>query len=322
MRKIFIFLAYAIIFLLTSANSPAAVVDRIVALVNNDVITLSELEETGKKLFDQVKNSTLPDERPAKMRKAREEVLEELIDDKLLEQEIKERKIEISDREVDDAIQNVMRSNKLTENELKSVLAKDGLTYSAYQQNIRKELEKMRLINREIKSKIVIQDDSIYRYYQEHLQQFTDPTEIKVQQIFFFVPRPASDEKVAEIRKQASAILEKARKGEDFAELARKYSQGPEASAGGVLGYFKRHEMLPELDEVAFRLKVGQISDLTRCPEGFHILRVLEQKGGTPKPFAAVRDKIRSHMVQVQAQKKFDEWIKSLKAKAYIEKRL
>jgi parvulin-like peptidyl-prolyl isomerase len=80
--------------------------------------------------------------------------------------------------------------------------------------------------------------------------------------------------------------------------------------------------MLPELDEIAFSLKVGQVSDLIRSPEGFHILRVLEQKGGTPKPFAAVREKIRSQMVQVQTEKKFDEWMKSLKGKAYIEKRL
>jgi peptidyl-prolyl cis-trans isomerase SurA len=194
MRKIFIFLASVFIFLLISASCPAAVVDRIVALVNNDVITLSELEETGKKLFDQVKNTTLPDERPAKMRQAREEVLERLVENKLLEQEIRERKIEITDRQVNDTIQDVMESNKLTENELKAVLAKDGVTYSVYRQRIREELGKMRLINREIKSKIVIQDDSLYSYYQEHLKQFTDATEIKVQRIFFPVPRSATDE--------------------------------------------------------------------------------------------------------------------------------
>ncbi len=321
MGKFFIFLAFAFVFFLPAAI-PAEVVDRIVALVNDDPITLSELEETGKSYFEEVKKTTLPADRPAEMQKARDQILERLIENKLLEQEIRERKIAISDRDVDNAIEDIMTSNKLTENELKTVLAKEGMTFSAYRQKLRDDLGKMRLLNREIKSKIVIQDEDLRTYYQNHLQQFTDPMEIKVQQIFLPIPRAATEEKVAGIRKEALAILERARKGEDFSELARKYSQGPEASAGGVLGYFKHREMLPELDAAAFALQPGQISDLVRSPEGFHILRVLEHKGGTPKPFGVVREKIRSQITQEQAEKKFGDWIKALRAKSYVEKRL
>lgn len=321
MGKNFISLAFAFVFLLPAATQ-AEVVDRIVALVNDDPITLSEVEEMGKPLFEQVKNTTPPADRPAQLQKARDQVLEQLIENKLLEQEIQKRKITISNRDVDNAIENIMYSNKLTENELKTALAKEGLTYSAYRQKVQDDLGKMRLINREIKSKIVIQDEDLRTYYQSHLQQFTDPVEIKVQQIFLPIPRDAPEEKVAEIRKEGQALLERARKGEDFSELARKYSQGPQASAGGVLGYFKRREMLPELDTTAFALKPLQISDLVHSPEGFHILRVLENKGGIPKPFDEVRGKIRAQMTQEQAEKKFQAWIKELRAKSYVEKRL
>ena len=321
MGKNFIFLAFAFVFLFPAAIQ-AEVVDRIVALVNDDVITLSEVEETGKILFEEIKKTTPPADRPAQMKKARDQVLEQLIENKLLEQEIRERKIAVSDRDVDNAIEDIMHSNKLTENELKTALAKEGLTYSAYREKLRNDLGKMRLINREIKSKVVIQDEDLRNYYQSHLQEFTDPVEVKVQQIFLPVPQDATEEKVAQIRKEVLAILERARKGEDFSELARKYSKGPQASAGGILGYFKRREMLPELDAAAFTLKPGQISDLVRSPEGFHILRVIENKGGTPKPFDEVRGKIRAQMTQEQAEKKFHAWMKELRAKSYVEKRL
>ena len=321
MGKFFIFLAFAFFFFL-SAAFPGEVVDRIVALVNDDVVTLSEVEETGKFFFQEVKKTTPPADQPAQMKKARDEVLEQLIENKLLEQEIKEKKITVSDRDVDNAVEDIMHSNKLTENELKAALAKEGLTFSAYRQKLRDNLGKMRLINREIKSKIVIQDEDLRTYYQSHLQQFTDPVEIKVQQIFLPIPQLAAAQKIAEIRIEGLGILERARKGEDFSELARKYSKGPEASEGGLLGYFKRREMLPELDEAAFALQPGQISDLLRTPEGFHILRVMEHKGGAPKPFLEVREKIRAIMTQDQAEKKFEAYMKTLRAKSYVEKRL
>jgi len=104
--------------------------------------------------------------------------------------------------------------------------------------------------------------------------------------------------------------------------LAKKYSKGPEASEGGLLGWFKPKELLPELEEVGFKLKTGDISDLIRSPAGFHIIRVLERKGGEPRPFAEVQFKIREEMSQDEAEKKFQEWVKDLRAKAYVEIRL
>jgi peptidyl-prolyl cis-trans isomerase SurA len=298
------------------------VVDRIVALVNNEVITSSELEETGRRFFDRVQQSTTPSEREGKLREARKAVLEQLIENKLLDQEIRSRKIEVPDREVDAAIQEVMAHNHITENELKKALAKDGLTYSYYRQRIRDDLGKMHLVNREIKSKIVIKEEELRKAYDQKLVEYTDQLEVKVQQIFFPVPQVSTEDQITTIRKGAQSVLEKARQGEDFAQLARTYSKGLEASEGGVLGFFKPKELRPELEEAAFKLKVGELSDLVKSPEGFHILRVMERKGGEPKPFAEVQDKIRDEMVQAEAERQFREWMKSLRAKAYIDVRL
>ena len=312
----------AVSFLLFPDGTRGEVVERIVAVVNNDVITLSELEEAGGRLFEQVKQSSLPEEREEKLQKARRDLLDQLIENKLLEQEVKNKKVEVSERDVDAAIQQILQQNHASENDLKEMLVKEGITLSTYRRRIHDELVRMRLINREIKSKIVIKEEDVRKNYQDNLAKFTDPAEIKVQQIFFGIPQLATEAQVAPIRQEALAILEKARGGEDFAELAGKYSQGPEAREGGVLGFFKHNELRPELEESAFKLQVGQVSGLIRSPEGFHILRVLERKGGEPKPFAEVGSQIRDEMMQAESEKQFREWMKALKTKAYIEIRL
>ena len=160
------------------------------------------------------------------------------------------------------------------------------------------------------------------KYYQKNLEKFTDPLEVKIQQIFFPLPPDAPKDEATAVQAEARAILEKARKGEDFTELAKNFSKGPEASEGGLLGWFKHKELLPELEEAGFKLKTGEISELIRSPAGFHIIRVLEKKGGEPRPFAEVQFKIREEMSQDEADKKFQEWLKDLRARAYIEIRL
>jgi peptidyl-prolyl cis-trans isomerase SurA len=309
-------------FLLFPDGTRGEIVERIVAVVNNDVITLSELEEAGGRMFEQVKQSSLPAEKEEKLQKARQDLLDQLIENKLLEQEGKNKKIEVPERDVDAAIQQILQQNQASENDLKAMLVKEGITLSTYRRRIHDELVRIRLINREIKSKIVIKEEDLRKIYQDNLAKFTDPAEVKVQQIFFGIPQLATEAQVASIRQEALAVLERARSGEDFAELAGKYSQGPEAREGGVLGFFKHNELKPELEESAFKLQVGQVSGLIRSPEGFHILRVLERKGGEPKPFAEVGSQIRDEVMQAESEKEFREWMKALKKKAYIEIRL
>ena len=177
------------------------------------------------------------------------------MESKLLDQEIKKRKIEVPDRDVDAAIADIMKSAKMNENEFKKAIAREGMSYSVYRQRMREDLGKMRLVNREIKSKIVIDEETLRRVYRENLDKFTDPLEVKLQQIFFPLSQEASSEEVGAARKKAEEVLDKARNGEDFAELAKKYSQGPEAAEGGVLGYFKHKELVPDLEEAGFHLQ-------------------------------------------------------------------
>jgi peptidyl-prolyl cis-trans isomerase SurA len=309
-----------LLFLPTHALSE--VVERFVAVVNNEVIFLSELEEFGRRVFEEVEKNSLPSEREEKTRQARQEVLNQLIENKLLDQEIKKRKVEVGERDVEATIEDILKQNRFTLNDLKMVLAKQGMTLTTYRQRVRDELGKMRLVTREIKSKIVIKEEDLRKAYNDRIPEFMIPLEVQVQQIFFIFPGGASPDRVATIEKEAQSVLEKAKKGENFAELAKNYSQGPEAKEGGVLGFFKPKELMPELDEAVFQMKAGEISPLIRSSEGFHILRVMERKGGEPKPFGEVQGQIRDEMTQAETEKRLKEWMKALKEKAYIEIKL
>lgn len=308
---------WGLLFLPGSAASE--VVEKFVAVVNNEVIFLSELEELGKEYFAEVEKNSLPSEREEKMLQARRNMLNQLIENKLLDQEIKKRKVEVAERDVDATIEDVLKQNRFTLDDLKMALAKKGMTLTAYRQRVKEELGKMRLVSREIKSKIVIKEEDLRKEYNNRVQEFMIPLEIQVQQIFFALPGGASPDRIAAIEKEASAVLEMAKKGEDFGELARKYSQGPEAKEGGVLGFFKPKELMPELDEAVSQLKAGAVSPLVRSTEGFHILKVMERKGGEPKAFAEVQGKIRDEMVQAETDKRLREWMKALKENSYIE---
>jgi len=310
------------LWILLPCSGSGEVVERIVALVNNELITLSELEEMGKPLLDQVRQTSSPAEREERLKKARREVLDHLIDSKLLEEEMKKKKIEVSDRDVDAAIQDILKTSNLSEDGLKKALAREGMTFTAYRQKVRDELGKMRLVGREIKSKIIIEDDEVRKRYQENLEKYSEPLEVKIQQVFFPLGQDAPKDQVAAVQREALTILERARRGDDFSQLAKVYSQGPEAGEGGVLGYFKKQELVRELEEAAFKLKPGEISDLVKSPAGFHILKVLERKGGEPRPFAEVQNRIRDEAMQEESEKKFNAWMKDLKSKAYIEIRL
>jgi peptidyl-prolyl cis-trans isomerase SurA len=322
MKTLAFFLLTAGGFLLFSPNLSGEVVDRIAALVNGDVITLSEVDQMGGPFLEQVRQTSTAAEREEKMKKARVEILEHLIESKLLEEEMKKRKIEVPERDVDAAINDVLKNSGFTEVELRKYLVREGMTYSAYRQKVKDELGKLRLVNREIKSKIVINEDEMRKYYRDNQEKFTDTLEVKIQQIFFPLPPDAPKDEAAAVQAEARAILEKARKGDDFTELAKNYSKGPEASEGGLLGWFKQKELLPELDTIGFKLKTGEISELIRSSAGFHIIRVLERRGGEPRPFAEVQSRIREEMSQDEAEKKFQEWLKDLRAKAYVEIRL
>jgi peptidyl-prolyl cis-trans isomerase D len=142
------------------------------------------------------------------------------------------------------------------------------------------------------RNQVRMTDQQIRDTYEERLSTFKEPKQVRVRHILFKLEQDATEEKEKEVRAKASAVLEKARQGEDFAELAKKYSEDPSKNEGGDLGYFGQGEMVKPVEDVAFKMKKGEISDLVRSPFGYHILKVEDVKEARTKPLEEVQDQI------------------------------
>lgn len=321
MRKYLV--PFALIVLLVSPFSlRAEVIDRVIAVVNGKPVTLSEFNEREAPLSRQISESYSGADREKRLSDLKKKVIDSLIEDLLLEQEAERSGMKVSERDIDDAIDDVKKQNSLNDETLRAALKREGLTYEAYRVQVKKQIEKSRVIGQQVRSKVNVTEKDLADYYERNQKLFMKDQEVKVSHILFLVPEKASNSEIENIRKHASDVLEMARKGRDFSELARKYSQDASGKEGGSLGFFKRGQILPALEQAAFSLKKGEISDLVRTTYGFHIIRVDDAKEATPEPFDSVKEKIRSTVTSEMMEQRYREWMEELKKTAIIEMKL
>jgi peptidyl-prolyl cis-trans isomerase SurA len=306
---------------LSAATAAQAVVfDRIVAIVNDDIITLSELDEAGKPILDRLLGGQPGG--PAlekRLYEARRQILRMLVDQKLAEQEISRLGISVSREDVDRVIEDVKRESTMTEEQLREALKEEGISWEQYRKQVEEQLCRARLINEEVRTKIVITDERCRGYYEQHPEEFHLYDEAKVEHVLLAVP-PGSSEKEREAqRRRAQEVLAMLQAGADFATLARQYSQAPSAPDGGQLGWLRVEEMAPYLKEIVARLEPGQLSEVVSTEQGYQILRVKEFHQGGTRPFEQVKDEIYRKLFQQDVDREYETWLKNLRQRAYIK---
>ncbi len=294
---------------------PAEICNRVVAIVNDDVITLYELNTKMKEL-------TGMDPAALKMRdedkylKARQSILDLLINEELASQKIQELKIKITPQDVDAAVERVKKAHGLTQEELLANLKKEGVSYEKYRERIRGELERVQLLNFEVKSKIIVSDEKVRQYYEEHKDEFTSDETVRLATIFLS-QKPGEGENA--LRRKAEEILSRLREGADFGALAKEFSDGPGAEEGGDLGEFKVAQLDPKLKAVIENLQSGQVSDPILRPSGLQLIKVVERYGGGLRPFEEVRDMVDEILYRKEVEKKYSAWIEELRKQAYTK---
>ena len=179
-----------------------------------------------------------------------------------------------------------------------------------------------RLLRREIKSKILVSDEEIGEYYNKNRQDYEGKETVRIRQLLLLLPPNANKTVIAKVKNEALQLHKRVMGGESFDLLVVKYSQGPAAAQGGDLGFIGRGTIIPEVDAAAFSLPVGQVSEVIESSVGFHIIQVVDKKGAGLKPIAAVREEIKTKIEDEKLDKKFDEWIASVRAKSHIEVKL
>lgn len=302
----------------TGITQARQVVDRIVAVVNNDVIRLRELNQNIAQAREQIESQNMSAEKMREeLYQARMQVLDQMIEDTLADQKIEEAGIKVSESQVDAAIENIKARNNYTEEDLRRALQMRGMTIEEYRREIRRQLLRSRLVNRKIKSNIVITNEDIRDYYEAHPEKYGAVVEYRLRNILMNTESglAVSEE---ETRKRMESVLEKLEQGASFEKLARRYSEAPNASDGGALGKFGLEDLSDKIREAVSRLEEGQYSGIVETGRGLQIFYVEDIVKTEPKSLESVSDKIHDKLYEQRVNEKYEAWIKSLRDDAHI----
>jgi peptidyl-prolyl cis-trans isomerase SurA len=315
----FTLVAIIVFSFLSGGEADVQLIDKIVAVVNDDIITLSELREITVPYLKKMKARYSVNYDEAQIKETESRILDQLIDEKLVRQEVVRLKIEVSEKEVNMGVEDMMKNTNLSEDQFKKALAEQDITMEEYREQMKSEMERLRLLDAEVKSKVQVKEKEIASYYKEHMDNFNTPPEVRLQQILLMIPPGVSEQEISQIRGRAEEIVQKIKKGEDFTSLVRLYSQDSSAATGGDIGFFKQGELLPTINEVAFSLYIGEASSVIQTSAGFHIIKVLEKRERQKMTEEERNKEIWDILYTQNMDDMFKQWLKELKKKSFIE---
>src|SRR5512140_3409571 len=301
--------------------SRAELVDRVAAVVNGEVITLSEVEQRAAPELARMQVPVA--ERAEARQKVLLQALDVLVGEKLLDGQVKALGIEVNDQEIDLGIQDVLKQNHLDQDQFEQALKSEGYTMASYREFMRGHMAKMKLINSKVRAVIKVSDEDLKAEYASWAKQQQGEAEVHARHILIPVKPTAPQDEVEKARARAQALADEARKpGVDFAALAQSKSEGSSAGDGGDLGWFGRGVMVPAVEKVAFSLDVGKISDPVRTQFGWHVIKIEERRAIGVKPFDEMKDELRERMTRSQMERETASYVAQLRQQATVEVKL
>jgi len=316
------------IFILPCAGK-AELVDRVVAVVNEDVITMSDVNEEGKAFFQKITEQAPADELASALRRAREDVLNGLIDKKLIAQEAAKQKVTVTDEELDAAFKQMSVNNRMSPEQFRDQLKKIGMTEAVYRENLRNQILQSKLLNYEVRSKIIITDDMVLDYYDTHYTKQVEQGGYYLLQMGFVAKKESrSSEKpdaaaMLDARKRAERVHELVKSGQDFSTLAKKFSELPSAADGGNIGTFQKEEMADYMRDAVTSLTPGEVSQVVETPDGYQFFKLLSSLDGgvvVQAPYDSVKEEIKRQLYEEKLKVEFDAWVRKIRESAYINK--
>ena len=279
--------------------------DRIAAIVNSDLIMLSEVKRELAPERARLEKQYRGEDLSRRLQMAEAMALTAMIERRLQLQEAKAKSVEVGDQEVKQAVkQLIQQGEKIDEKDPASM------------KSVRDQLTLLRVVDREVRSGVMVADPEMKRYYQEHRDRFALPEEYTLSQILI---KPRSSDDVGDAKAKAGDVMTQLKQGTSFEDLALQYSDGPTASRGGRLGLVRQGELLPAIERGVANLVPGGISDVIESPEGLHIVRLDDKKPKQFRPYEEVRQEIQALVFQQKSEDMFQAWLADLKNKAYIE---
>jgi len=302
--------------------------NRIVAVVNDEVITQAELHRALVPVYLQMQASMGPEELSKQMDEVRAQVLTQLIDEHLMLQEARSPRpvevgkgrigtppvIAVSDQEVEEILQDTQKRFASPE-EFEEALQEQGLVLEDLKARFKDQITIRKLIGREIHSRLAVSPSEVTAYYDAHKSDFITPQAAQVATILI---RPKDNLDVSRAYSQAKDLHRQLGEGADFYDLAKRFSDGFNAQMGGRIGLLEKGKNRKEIDSVLFDLKAGQVSPVIKTPNGFHIFLVESVRPSRQADLSEAQSEIQSRLLSEKGSVRYAEWIAKLRSDSYI----
>jgi peptidyl-prolyl cis-trans isomerase SurA len=296
------------------------IVDRVVAIVNNEVVSLYELNRSVAPFIEQIQSSQYPEDVARQLKfEVRQKVLQELIDQKLTDQELARLQITVSEDEVDRTIERMKEANFLTDEQLRAGLQRQGLSYEEYRERIKKQLLRAKLVNREIRSKIVITEEDIKQYYAKHAASYAGEKKYLLHNIYTRLPSIATEQEKQIALGIMEAIHQELINGKPFDTIAEEYAGSTATIESSNLGYFELDDLSEQLQGVIASMQAGSYTPVLETEFGYQIVYVesIEEVGG--KTLEEVAPEIQKKLYDEVVDQKFESWLQVLRDRSHIK---
>lgn len=297
------------------------VVEEIIARVNNDIITRSELDKAKAQdadgARDQCSGRCTPEQLQMAVEDAEKYALRDLIDQSLLAQRGKDMDINV-EPEVVKQLDQIRQQNKLKDlDELEKAVSSQNINWDDFKSNIRNHLLTQEVIRREVGSHINVSHDEMMKYYEDHKKDFIRPEQVALSAIEIKTEGKKESE-IPELKAKAQKLHDRVKDGEDFGELAKRFSDGATAQQGGFLGVYKRGELSKELEDTVFKMKKNEMTDVIETKQGFLVLKVLEHYDEGQQSFDKVENEIQERLYSEKMEPALREYLKTLREQSYV----
>ena len=322
MKKLSILLSAAVTVLALPVfvHASGTVVEEIIARVNNDIITMSDYQKAEASLRQEAEQECqgcTPDKVNEMVAEERKNLLRDLIDQSLLVQRAKDMDISV-ETDVVKRLDAVRQQNKLPSMEaLQKAVESQGMSWEDYKDQLRNSILQQRVISDEVGSTVRIGSDEVQKYYDAHKNEFVKPEEVDLSVIFFSTENKTPQE-VALIQQKAEGVLKRLKSGDDFGELAKRFSEGPTSAQGGELGSYKRGELTPDLEKLVFGMKKGDMTDVIPASNGIQIIRVNQHFDAGLQPLSKVEQEVENALYEQKIQPAMRKYLTQLRKDSYV----
>ncbi len=301
----------------------ALVVDRVVAVVNDDVILSTELMMRVAPLAFELQQISDPRERARRQSQLTGKILDEMVNEQLVSQAARAAKLQISAKEVQAAIADLKRQNKLDDKQLAEALRMQGYSMSSYRKDVRNQILRMRAVNTLVRSRVSITDEEVQAKYDQKARRSSLVSEVHLQHILIALPDNADAAQKAAARAKAADIIGREKAGEPFSKLTEQFSDDPATkNTGGDLGWIERGTIATEWEVIVFAMAKGETRGPITGPKGLHVFHVSELKDSKQESFEKVKENLRKELYRAELDKQTRLWVDELRKKAHYEIKL